>query len=287
MKQFKPTYLYVKTHNVTGLKYFGKTTSNRKRYRGSGYHWVRHIAKHGYDVTTEIVGYFTDQDECMKFALEFSEKHNIVESTEWANLMPENGLSGGDVMSGKSAKERQLTVEKRKKTMDQKSPEEMAEIKKKNSISTKKFIQENPEIRKQSAKKILDKRRSNGQPWHSEETIQKIKQNNKAGTLEVRQKLREANLGKKNPEHSQRMKLKTGLDNKNTRVFVIITPSGSVVSIIGCSKLREFCSSNLLAYEQFIKHINNGKIEKILAQKPRPEMRNCLGYELKELTKKP
>ena len=32
MKQFKPTYLYVKTHNVTGLKYFGKTTLNRKRY---------------------------------------------------------------------------------------------------------------------------------------------------------------------------------------------------------------------------------------------------------------
>jgi hypothetical protein len=25
-KQFKPTYLYIKTHNITGLKYFGKTT---------------------------------------------------------------------------------------------------------------------------------------------------------------------------------------------------------------------------------------------------------------------
>ena len=24
---FKPTYLYVKTHNKTGLKYFGKTTT--------------------------------------------------------------------------------------------------------------------------------------------------------------------------------------------------------------------------------------------------------------------
>lgn len=285
MKQFKPTYLYVKTHNVTGLKYFGKTTSNRNRYRGSGYHWVRHIAKHGYDVTTEIVGYFIDQDECMKFALEFSNRHNIVKSPEWANLMLENGLSGGDVMSGKSIEERCLTVAKRKQTMDLKSPEELAEIKKKNSINTKKFIQENPEIRKQSANQILKKRRSNGQPWHSEETIQKIKQNNKAGTPEVRQKLREANLGKKNPEHSQRMKLKTGLDNKNTRVFDIITPSGSTISIIGCSKLREFCSTNLLAYEQFIKHINNGKIEKILAQRPRPEMRNCLGYELKEISK--
>lgn len=285
MKTFKPTYLYVKTHNVTGLKYFGKTTSNRKRYRGSGHHWVRHIAKHGYDVTTEIVGYFTDQDECMKFALEFSEKYNIVESPEWANLMPENGLSGGDVMSGKSAEERKSTVAKRKKTMDQKSPEEIVEIKKKNSINTKKFIQENPEIRKQSAKKILEKRRSNGQPWHSEETIQKIKQNNKAGTPEVRQKLREANLGKKNPEHSQRMKLKTGLDNKNTRLFEVITPDNISVTIIGFGNLRKYCKTNNLAFEQFIKHINNGKIEKILAQAPRPSMKACLGYELKELVK--
>lgn len=285
MKPFKPTYLYVKTHNVTGLKYFGKTTSNRKRYRGSGHHWLRHIAKHGYDVTTEIVGYFTDQGECMKFALEFSEKHNIVESPGWANLMPENGLSGGDVMSGRSAEERKSTVAKRKKTMDQKSPEELVEIKKKNSINTKKFIQENPEIRKQSAKKILEKRRSNGQPWHSEETIQKIKQNNKAGTPEVRQKLREANLGKKNPEHSQRLRLNNWLVNKNTRIFEIITPTGLTVSIIGCAKLRDFCSVNKLAYQQFIKHVNRGKIEKILAQKPKPEMRNCLGYELKEIVK--
>jgi hypothetical protein len=285
MKQFKPTYLYVKTHNVTGLKYFGKTTSNRKRYRGSGHHWVRHIAKHGYDVTTEIVGYFTDQEECMKFALEFSNRHNIVESPEWANLMLENGLSGGDVMSGKSIEDRRLTVAKRKKTMDLKSPEELAEINKKNSNNTKKFIQQNPEVRKESAKKILEKRKANGQPWHSEETIQKIKQNNKAGTPEVQQKLREANLGKKNPEHSQRMKLKTGLDNKNTRLFEVITPGGQIQTVIGCGKLREFCSTNSIAYEQFIKHINKGKIEKILAQKPRPEMKRCLGYELKELVK--
>lgn len=286
MKIFKPTYLYIKTHNVTGLKYFGKTTSTRKRYRGSGHYWVRHIKKHGYDVTTDIIGYFTDRDECMKFALDFSEKHNIVNSKEWANERPENGVDGGDTISLKDKNEVKEIVEKRKNTMKSKSPEELEEIRQKNSEGVRKFIDENPDIRQTSAKKILETRRSNGQPWHSEETKLNIKKNNKAGTPEVRQKLREANLGKKNPEHSKRMSMKTGLANKNTRVFEVITPDIISVIIIGFGNLRQYCETNNLAFGQLTKHINSGKIEKILAQRPRPSMNNCLGYELKEIVKK-
>lgn len=93
---FKPTYLYIKTHNVTGLKYFGKTTrKNPHSYKGSGSYWVRHINKHGNNVTTEIYGYYTDNINCLADAKIFSEKHNIVESNEWANLKPE-ALDGGD-----------------------------------------------------------------------------------------------------------------------------------------------------------------------------------------------
>lgn len=91
---FKPTYLYVKTHNVTGLKYFGKTVkADPYKYKGSGEHWVNHLAKHGNDVTTEIIGYFTDKDECIKAAIEFSEKNNIVKSDNWANLIVEDGYN--------------------------------------------------------------------------------------------------------------------------------------------------------------------------------------------------
>jgi len=92
---FKPTYLYIKTHNITGLKYFGKTTKDPIKYKGSGKHWIRHIRKHGYDVTTEIFGYYKIEVECVNAALLFSQQNNIVESTEWANLMPENGINGG------------------------------------------------------------------------------------------------------------------------------------------------------------------------------------------------
>lgn len=89
---FKPTYLYVKTHNTTGLKYFGKTTKpDPSKYTGSGFKWLNHIKKHGYDVTTEILGLYSNKDECMSVAIAYSIVHNIVESEEWANLIPETG----------------------------------------------------------------------------------------------------------------------------------------------------------------------------------------------------
>jgi len=91
----KSIFLYIKTHNKTGLKYFGKTTSKDPyKYQGSGKWWKRHIEKHGYDVTTEIVGVFTDEEECRQKALEFSLENDIVSSNEWANLKLET-LDGG------------------------------------------------------------------------------------------------------------------------------------------------------------------------------------------------
>lgn len=94
----KEITLYIKIHNVTGLKYFGKTTkSNPEKYMGSGKHWKRHLKKHGYDVTTIVIGKFSDSLECQEFAINFSKEHNIVESNEWANLIIENGMDGAPV----------------------------------------------------------------------------------------------------------------------------------------------------------------------------------------------
>ena len=57
-------YLYIKTHNKTGLKYLGKTTKkDQHKYKGSGKYWLKHIRKHGYDVTTEIIFQTIDKKE--------------------------------------------------------------------------------------------------------------------------------------------------------------------------------------------------------------------------------
>jgi len=107
----KKTTLYVKTHNETGLKYFGKTTSkNPISYIGSGIHWKRHIKKHGNNVSTEIIGEFEDRISLQLFAYEFSVLNRIVESDEWANLKIENGLDGGwDSLNNGSEEHRNRT----------------------------------------------------------------------------------------------------------------------------------------------------------------------------------
>jgi len=94
--------LYIKTHLDTGLKYFGKTKQNIDNYKGSGKYWALHITKHGYNVKTELYGEFYEDDPLLKeVALDFSKRNDIVESNKWANMMPEDGLSGGATMSGR------------------------------------------------------------------------------------------------------------------------------------------------------------------------------------------
>lgn len=101
-KEFKPTTLYIKQHNKTGLKYFGQTRSKDPvKYRGSGSYWKDHLKIHGKDVSTIWYQTFYDRQELIDYATTFSIKHDIVKAKDengnkiWANLKEENGLDGG------------------------------------------------------------------------------------------------------------------------------------------------------------------------------------------------
>ena len=95
MKNIKSTSLYIKQHNKTRLKYFGKTIQNNvEKYKGSGLYWSEHLKIHGNDVSTVWTKTFDDEQQLTEFAITFSEENNIVNSNEWANLKPENGLAG-------------------------------------------------------------------------------------------------------------------------------------------------------------------------------------------------
>jgi len=88
-------YLYLKTHNQTGLKYLGRTCQDPYTYQGSGTRWCRHIKKHGYDVTTEVLKECSNLEEIAEWGNYYSELWNITESKEFANLMAENGDGRG------------------------------------------------------------------------------------------------------------------------------------------------------------------------------------------------
>ena len=105
MQEFKPTYLCVKEHSVTGLKYLCKTTRDYEKmlkYRGSGTRWTNHIKKHGRKyVETPWFCLFYDAESIKEFALMCSEQWDIVNAKDiigkkiWANKKLEDGLMGG------------------------------------------------------------------------------------------------------------------------------------------------------------------------------------------------
>ena len=89
-------YLYLKTHNETGLKYFGMTKQDPFKYMGSGKRWRNHLSKHGNDVDTKIIFESKDKDEISKIGKKYSYIWDIVNSTQFANLKIEEGDGGFD-----------------------------------------------------------------------------------------------------------------------------------------------------------------------------------------------
>jgi hypothetical protein len=105
-------YLYVKTHLVTGLKYLGKTEKDPHQYKGSGKYWKEHVRVHGYDVKTDILLVTESHDELVETGLFFSKLFNVVESSAWANLIPESGEGVSGLRHSDKAKAKMSEVHK-------------------------------------------------------------------------------------------------------------------------------------------------------------------------------
>ena len=86
--------LMIKQHNITGLKYLCITKKDDYvKYTGSGSLWKKHIQKYGYDVTTVVIAETSDVNELSKLGKYYSELFDVVNSSEYANLIPEIGYA--------------------------------------------------------------------------------------------------------------------------------------------------------------------------------------------------
>jgi hypothetical protein len=94
MKKFK---LMIKTHSITNLKYLCITSKeNWVEYPGSGSYWKKHLDKHGYTFSTELI-FCCDDYEIFKYVcIEYSNILNVVESSIFANQIPESGYGEHD-----------------------------------------------------------------------------------------------------------------------------------------------------------------------------------------------
>ena len=88
-------YLYVKTHNKTGLKYLGKTSrTDYHIYKGSGKDWLNHLIQYGNDCSTEILKECRSKEEFNQWGRYYSNLWDVANSSEWANKIPETGGGG-------------------------------------------------------------------------------------------------------------------------------------------------------------------------------------------------
>lgn len=163
-----PTYLYIKQHSITGLKYFGKTSQKDPiKYLGSGTRWRNHIKKHGkqFIKTIWLSEPYIDTS-ITEVALLISEHWDIVNSNEWANIRVEDGLSGGDTFSGKKHSIETIMLMKEKARLRPLPPEET-----RNKISKSKtgvpLLKSRGKIRTEEHKSNLSTSLKGKTPWNA------------------------------------------------------------------------------------------------------------------------
>ena len=182
--EIPPTYLCIKQHSITGLKYFCKTSKKDPiKYLGSGTHWKNHINKHGkgFVITLWVSDLYYDTS-ISEHALHFSEENNIVKSNEWANLILENGLDGrvsGNTHSAESIAKMSAANTGRKHSTETKAKISAANTGRKHSTETKikMSVPKTPRTKEHSAKiSSANKGRvaPNKGKNHSNETKQKM-----------------------------------------------------------------------------------------------------------------
>lgn len=98
-------YIYIKTHNKTGLKYLGQTKQEPNIYPGSGIDWTNHIRKYGNTVETQILLTTSNKEERNYWGRYYSNLWKITTAMDdygnkiWANRIIESGGGQGNKLS--------------------------------------------------------------------------------------------------------------------------------------------------------------------------------------------
>lgn len=159
-------YLYVKTHNKTGLKYLGKTTKQDPHaYHGSGADWKTHLKEHGVDYTTDIIRECQTNEELNRWGRYYSDLWNVVESPEWANRIPETGGGGNHTEERKELFRRQQLGKKKPPRTEEHTEKIACQLRNrpnpKTAESLKRWYENNP-----NRSKIIQKQSESIKQWY-------------------------------------------------------------------------------------------------------------------------
>ena len=159
-------FLCVKTHTTTGLKYLCQTQRDPLLYNGSGRAWKEHLKQYGKDHDTKILKECKSKEELRELGIYYSTLWNVVKDEQWANLKIEAG-DGGNLTDEIKEKIRQGNLNRPPRS------------------------KETIELLKAAAKR---------RKGFTKEGRQRVIESNKSRvwTKEMREKLRQHNLGKPN-----------------------------------------------------------------------------------------
>ena len=269
-------YLYVKTHNETGLKYLGKTVAkDPHKYPGSGVYWRRHLDKHGYTYTTEILKECQTNAELAAWGEYYSRLWDVAESNEWANLTPESGAGAdsetqkkiwADPDLRKRLSEKMKSICSDPVVKDKRSKIWADPDRRKRQAETQKHIAETrPEIgRKKSrpgnlngmygkthSQEVKEKLASGPRIRFGGKTYEEIYGKDRAEELKKDKSNKLKKYLRNNPSS------RTGSNNPKALKYTVVSPIGIEYNLHGT--LNQFCKENNLNYVGLLSSLKTGK----------------------------
>lgn len=224
--------VYMTTNLINGKKYIGCDTKNNPKYLGSGKALLRAIKKYGkYNFKKEILEHCVDHSHLREREIYWVQHFNADTSKEFYNIS--HGGQGG--VKGKPSWNKGATIDKQSETYNKMYLQRKAADK---SYLTDEWKETHSEKIKQSEvfqsnkNRKIDTRRSNGMPWHNEDTKQKIGSSNR-GRIKTDEEIQ------KRLETIRSNKSLNGAKNPMSKTVRVVDKSTGMVQIFDCIKDAE------------------------------------------------